>query len=48
MEKFEKSDNQHIKKAMTIKNAGTWFFIAGVLIALIIAVIAGLHYFRAL
>jgi hypothetical protein len=47
MKELKKSDNQPIKKAMPIKSAGAWFFIAGVLIALIIAVIAGLHYFKA-
>ncbi len=48
MKEFKKSDNQHMKKAMPIKNVGTWLFIAGVLIVLIIAIAAGLHYFRAL
>jgi len=48
MKELKKSDDQHMKKAMPIKNAGTWFFIAAVLIVLIIAIAVGLHYFRTL
>ncbi|MGZ3752015.1 MAG: hypothetical protein ACXVAU_12095 [Mucilaginibacter sp.] len=48
MEEFNESKDQHKKKAMPIKSAGDWLFIAGVLLALIIAVVAGLHYFRTL
>ena len=48
MKEVKKSNDQHIKKAMPIKNPGTWVFIAGVLLALIIAVVAGVYYFKVL
>ena len=34
-----------MKKSLSLRNRGAWFYIAGVVIALIIAAIAGLHYF---
>jgi len=34
-----------MKKPISLKNSGAWFYIAGVLVALIIAVAAGLYYF---
>ena len=36
------------EKGRSWKNVWSWLFIAGVLIVLIIAIAAGLHYFRAL
>jgi hypothetical protein len=34
-----------MKKSPSLKNRAEWFYIAGIVIALIIAVAAGLHYF---
>jgi len=35
-----------MKKSALLKNIGPWLFVAGVIMALIIAVAAGLHYFK--
>jgi len=37
-----------MKKPMSLKKKGAWFYIAGAIIALIIAIIAGMCYFRLL
>jgi hypothetical protein len=34
-----------MKKSVSLKNKGAWFYIAGAIAALIIALVAGLHYF---
>jgi hypothetical protein len=34
-----------MKKSKSLKNEGAWFYVAGAIVALIIAAIAGLHYF---
>jgi hypothetical protein len=34
-----------MKKSVSLKNWGAWLYVAGVIIALIIAVVAGLRYF---
>jgi hypothetical protein len=34
-----------MKKSLSLKKQGAWLFVAGVALALIIALIAGLHYF---
>jgi hypothetical protein len=34
-----------MKKSFSLRDRGAWFYIAGVVLALIIAAVAGLHYF---
>jgi len=34
-----------MKKSMSLRNRGAWIFVIAAIIALIIAVVAGLHYF---
>jgi hypothetical protein len=37
-----------MKKSLSLKDRGAWFFIAGVVLVLIIVLVAGLHYFGAI
>jgi hypothetical protein len=34
-----------MKRSLSLKSHGAWLYIAGVIVALIIAALAGLHYF---